>query len=100
MPKFQKSIKLIGYSEREIFDKVRVGLEALLNDKMFANSSFGKNEKDHSFSMGSKLFSAELKCLPQEIKIDIDLSFLASPFRGQIEEKIGKWVNRYFSQNP
>ena len=94
MPSYSRKVDLPGRSAQEIYDKVAGDIDRFLGKgslpvQVDIERDAGKKEVRAKSSM----FSATLVCRDGVIQLDAQLSLLATPFKGKLDEGITKWIS-------
>jgi hypothetical protein len=100
MPKYTKSFSLPGVKPETVFDKIVGDSERW---KTSIESMLGKVEIQSDpalkqISLKSKFVNAVFVCLPEEVRVDADLSLMAMPFKGKVDEGIDRWIKKTFPE--
>jgi hypothetical protein len=97
MPSYSKTVEIPGKSAQELYDVVSRDI-----DRFMAKASLpGKvdiTRKPESKQVAVKhsMLSATLFCEDGKLRLDAQLSLLATPFRSKIDDGIAWWVGKAF----
>jgi hypothetical protein len=96
MAKYSRKVDLSGRSAQEIYDKVSSEIERFLEKTPVGKSEVTRDPVAKTIKAKSSMFSAVLTCTEGGVDLAVDLSFLATPFRGKLDEGIDKWLAKHF----
>lgn len=98
MPGYSRKIPIPGKSADEIYQKISVGVDWVMEND---SGKFGKFEIERdpagkAVSLKSSLVTAKLNCQDGVIVLDAKLSMIAFAFRSKIDEGIDRWLKKTF----
>jgi hypothetical protein len=97
MPSYSRTVNIPGKSSQEIYDVVSGDidrfLEKAIGSKYQVSRDPGTKKVDVKTSLG---VSATLTCAEGSIAFNAQLSLLASPFKGKLDEGITRWLSKKF----
>jgi hypothetical protein len=96
MASYSRKVDLPGKTAQEIYDKVAAEIERFLSKTPVGKSEVDRDPVSKTIKAKSSMFQATLSCKEGEIALDVSLSFLATPFRGKLDEGIDKWLAKHF----
>ncbi len=96
MAGYTKKIPLPGKTAEVIYAAVSKDIERFLDKTPVGKFEVSRNESQKEVKFTSSMASGSLAAKENEIQIDISLSFLASPFKGKLDEGIQKWLAKTF----
>lgn len=97
MPSFKKSVPIPGKSSQELYDIVDSSIDRFLSKTGMGGYELTRDPDAKKLFAKAKLFSATLVCTDGNLSLDVSLSLLAAPFKGQLDSAIEKWVSKNFS---
>lgn len=100
MPSHERMIQLPGLSDVEIYGVVEKTIDSFLKRANLGNYDLQKNAEKKEFRIESKMVKGTLRCSASELCLDLNLSFLALPFKGALDEGIDRWVAKNFPNRP
>ncbi len=95
MANFSKTVSLPGKSADAIYSVISTEIDKFLGKTPIGNYELNRDDAKKSLAFKSSMASGTITAAEGEVKIDIALSFLATPFKGKIDEGIQKWLARY-----
>ena len=96
MPSYSKKVDVPGKSSNEIYEKVAKEIERLLAGLPLGKLEIQKDPALKQVRLKASMVNATLVCEDGKIKLDGQLSLMASPFRSKIDDVIDKWVAKTF----
>jgi hypothetical protein len=98
MPSFKKKIHIPGKTAFDLYQKADISLSHFLEkyDGKIGKIECVKQEEQMTLILNSKFFKAFLKCEDAAFDLRCELSLMALPFRGKIEEGIDHWIKKHF----
>ncbi len=96
MAKFSRKVEIEGWKKQDLFEKVAGGINRFAEKSNIGNATITKDQKDHTVTLKSSMADAELKCLDGCIELSVNLSFLATPFKGKLNSAIDQWLSKTF----
>jgi hypothetical protein len=97
MPSYSRKVDLPGRSAQELYDKVASDIERFLGKGSLPVSvDIERDAAKKEVRAKSSMFSATLACSDGQMKVDVQLSLLATPFRSKLDEGITKWLSKTF----
>jgi hypothetical protein len=98
VPSYHREVKLPGKSSQELYDKVASDIDRFLQKASIGKFDVERDPSKKEVRVKSSMFSATLVCSDGTLKLDCQLSLLATPFRSKIDEGIDKWIAKAFNQ--
>lgn len=96
MPSYSRTVQVPGKKSDELYEKVSEGIDQFLAKISVGEFDIARDPVKRQLSLKSKMFSAVLFCEDGLLRLDGQMSFLAVPFRGKIDEGIDRWISRTF----
>ncbi|MCC7441028.1 MAG: polyhydroxyalkanoic acid system family protein [Bdellovibrionales bacterium] len=96
MPSYKKDVKIPGKSADEIYEKIQGGIERFLSKTPIGKFDLSKDAKNRAVEVKSAMFNGTLSAREGVMVVEAQLSFLAAPFKGKLDEGIEKWVSKTF----
>ena len=96
MASFSKKFQIPGKSADTIYTAVSNNIEHFLSKTPLGSVDVSRDEAKKEVSFKSGMASGTLSAQEGTLGVDISLSFLASAFKGKIEEGITRWLNKTF----
>jgi hypothetical protein len=96
MPKYSRNVSIPGKSAQEIYDRVAADIEGFLSKTPIGKHEIERDSTGRKVRFKSAMASATLTCTEGQVQLDADLSLLAAPFKGKLDEGINKWISRAF----
>lgn len=96
MASFNKKFQIPGKSAEVIFAAVSTSIEHFLSKTPLGQVDVTRDEAAKKVSFKSGMASGTLSATDGNLGVDISLSFLASAFKGKIDEGVTKWLNKTF----
>lgn len=96
MASFSKSFPIPGKQADAIYTSVSSDIDRFLSKSPIGNYEVKRDDSSKSVSFKSSMASGTLAAKDGELKVDISLSFLATPFKAKIEEGVTKWLAKAF----
>jgi hypothetical protein len=96
MASFSKKFPIPGKSADVIYTSISNGIDHFLGKTPLGEVEVERDEAAKQVSFKSSMASGSLKALDNQVQVDISLSFLASAFKGKIDEGVTKWISKTF----
>ena len=96
MANFTKKFQIPGKSADVIYTAVSNNIEHFLSKTPLGAVDVSRNETTKEVSFKSGMASGTLTATEGSLGVDISLSFLASAFKGKIEEGVTRWLSKTF----
>lgn len=96
MASFSKKFPIPGKSSSDIYTAVSNGIDHFLSKTPLTGVEINRNQETKNVSFKSGMASGTLQAHENALQVDVSLSFLASAFKGKIEEGVTKWLNKTF----
>jgi hypothetical protein len=96
MANFTKKFPVPGKTAEVIYSTVSNGLEHFLSKTPLGAVDIDRDEAAKKVSFKSSMASGSLTASDGSLQVDISLSFLASAFKGKIDEGVSKWISKTF----
>ena len=97
MPSYKKEVKLPGKSSQELYEVVSTSIDKFLEKASIGKFDIQRNPSNKTVEIKSSMFSGTLSCTEGCLKLDANLSLMATPFKSKIDEGIDKWISKVFS---
>jgi hypothetical protein len=97
MPSYTRTISVQGRSAQELYDKISTGIDTFLSRTSIGKYELNKDPTRKEVQFKSSMASATLECRDGAIQLQAQLSLLAAPFRGKLDEGIDRWIAKTFS---
>lgn len=98
MGKYTREVLLSGRSPDELYDFVSKEIENFLKKLSLNDYKIDYNPSDKTIFFKAKMVSATLFCEPEKLRLDGELSVLATPFRSKIDQAIDRWLEKSFGK--
>ena len=96
MANYSKKIPIPGKDSKVIYQTISDNIDHFLSKTPLGNYKLDRDEKTKKISFESSMASGSLNVQDGEVTVDISLSFLATPFKGKLDEGIQKWIAKTF----
>lgn len=96
MANFTKKFPIPGQSADVIYSTVSSGIEHFLSKTPLGTVDITRDEAGKKVSFKASMASGSLTAADGSVQVDISLSFLASAFKGKIDEGVSKWIEKAF----
>jgi hypothetical protein len=96
MPSYSRSISVQGRSAQELYDKISSSIETFLGKTSIGKYELHRDPDKKTVDFKSSMASASLECRDGTIQLQAQLSLLAAPFRGKLDEGIDRWIAKTF----
>ena len=96
MASFSKKFQIPGKSADVIYKAVSDNIEHFLSKTPLGSVDIDRNESSKEVSFKSGMASGTLSASEGSLAVEISLSFLASAFKGKIDEGITRWLSKTF----
>ena len=96
MPSYKKEVKVPGKSSQELFDAVSATVDKFLEKASVGKFDINRDAAKKTIDIKSSMFSGQLSCMDGCLKLDANLSLMATPFKSKIDEGIDKWISKVF----
>ena len=97
MASFKKSFPVPGKTQDQIYTAIASGIDHFLSKTPLTNVEINRDENSKEVSFKSSMASGTLSVQNEQVSVEVSLSFLASAFKGKIDEGITKWIQKTFS---
>jgi hypothetical protein len=97
MPSYSRKVTIPGRSSQELFDKVSSDIDRFMGKAIGSRFDVVRDPVAKSVHVKTSMgVSATLTCTDGSIEVSAQLSFLAAPFKGKIDEGITRWLAKTF----
>ena len=97
MPSYSRSVDVPGKTAQELYDKISADIDKFVAKAGMGKFDIAREATSKKVTVKSSLgVTASLVCEESRIRVDAQLSLLASPFKGKIDEGINWWLNKTF----
>ncbi|MEN9723784.1 MAG: hypothetical protein RJB38_1770 [Pseudomonadota bacterium] len=97
MPAYSKTVKIPGQSAQSLYERVSTDIDQLVERwGMTHRMDLIRDPSGRQVTLKSAMVTATLRCSEECLVLDAQLSLLAAPFRGKIDEQIDRWVKKNF----
>jgi hypothetical protein len=96
MAAYSRSIQVPGKSAQELYDKVSSDIDRFIDKVPIGKFEIKRNPAAKEVSIQSSMVNATLSCSDGLMNLKAQLSLMASPFRGKLDEAIDKWLAKTF----
>lgn len=97
MPSHNKKFDIPGKDSTAIYEAICKNVDAFLAKASLGEYTLTKDDSKKSLSFKASMASGTLTAIDNAMKVDLQLSFLAVPFKSKIDEGIQKWLGKAFS---
>jgi hypothetical protein len=97
MPSYAKKVPVPGKTSQELYDRVSTDIDHFLGKIGVGKVEVERDPGKKQVTIKSSMVTATLTCLDGLIDVDGKLSMFAAPFKGKIDEGIGKWIAKTFN---
>jgi len=95
MPSYQKKVNAPGQNADSLFNKCEEHIRSFLDKSPIGDYELTSDSSRRELKAEAKLFSAHLVCEDESLTLNVKLSLLAAPFKGQLDGAIDRWVQKY-----
>jgi len=96
MPSYSRKIDLPGKSAQELYDRVSQDIDHFMSKASIGKIEVYRNPGTKEVNVKASMVSATLVCRDGAMDLNAQLSLLAAPFRGKLDEAIDKWLAKTF----
>ena len=96
MPSYMREVKIPGKNADELFQLAKQGLDHMLSRATIGNFDVKHDVNLKEIRVKGSMLSATLSCSDEKMKIEAQLSLLATPFKAKIDEGITRWLAKTF----
>lgn len=96
MASFNKTFPIPGKAADAIYTAISNDLEKFLAKTPLGNADIKRDEAAKKVSFKASMASGSLTAKENGLEVEISLSFLATPFKGKIEEGVNHWLKKTF----
>ena len=97
MPSYSRRVMIPGKTSEQLYKTVSETIEPFLNKAQLGKCEIDRDPEDKILQIKHKLFSAKLSCDDAQMELDVQLSFLAAPFKSKLDESITHWLAKTFN---
>jgi hypothetical protein len=97
MASFSKKFEIPGKTSEVIYGAVSTDIDRFLSKTPLGTVDVTREDAQKKVSFKSSMASGSLQAKDGELAVEVSLSFLASAFKGKIEEGITRWLNKTFN---
>jgi hypothetical protein len=97
MPKFSRQVDIPGKTSGEIYQVVAQGVVQFLEKAAIGKFEIERDESKKEVRIKSQMFNGSIVCSESRIEMQGQLSLLAAPFKGKLDEGITKWLSKNFN---
>ena len=98
MASFNKTFAVPGQAADKIYSVLSTDIEKFLSKTPLTNVEIHRDEGAKKVSFKSSMASGTITAKDNSVSVDISLSFLASAFKGKIDEGVTKWLTKTFGK--
>ena len=98
MASFKKNFPIPGHAAEKIYSVIAKDIDKFLAKTPLTNVHVDRDEKAKKVSFKSSMASGSITAQENAVSVDISLSFLASAFKGKIDEGVTKWLTKTFGK--
>lgn len=99
MASFSKTFPVPGKMADAIYTSVTQDIDRFLTKSPIGSYELKKDDASKKVEFKSSMASGTLAAKDGQLQVDISLSFLATPFKGKIEEGVTKWLAKAFANS-
>ncbi|MFZ9594775.1 MAG: hypothetical protein ACO3A2_01720 [Bdellovibrionia bacterium] len=99
MPKFLRQVEIPGKSSSEIYQVVAQGVGHFLEKAALGKFEIERDEQKKEVRIKSAMFNGSIVCSDARIEMQGQLSLLAAPFKGKLDEGITQWLSKNFKSS-
>lgn len=96
MANYSRTVNLPGKTADAIYEVISTQIDKFLGKTPIGNYELNRDDAKKSLSFKSSMASGTLSASEGKVQLDVSLSFLATPFKGKIDEGIDKWIAKNF----
>lgn len=97
MASFSKTFPVPGKMSDAIYSSVSKDIDRFLSKSPVGSYEVKRDDAAKQVSFKSSMASGTLAAKDNELKVEISLSLLATPFKSKIEEGVTKWLAKAFA---
>jgi predicted class III extradiol MEMO1 family dioxygenase len=97
MASFSKKFSIPGKDSDAIYQAVSSDIERFLSKTPLGTVEVSREAGSKKVTFKSSMASGTLTASEGALSVDVSLSFLASAFKGKIEEGVTRWLNKTFN---
>lgn len=99
MASYSKNFPVPGKKADSIYASISGDIDRFLTKSSIGNFEIDRDESAKKVTFKSSMASGTLCAKDEQLQVDISLSFLATPFKGKIEEGVNKWLSKTFANS-
>ena len=96
MASFSKKFTIPGKSSDVIYQAISTDIDRFLSKTPLGTVEVSREDSCKKVTFKSSMASGTLTASEGELSVEVSLSFLASAFKGKIEEGVTRWLNKTF----
>ena len=96
MPSYQRQVEIPGRTAQELYDRASQDIEKFLSKVSIGTFDVERDPSRKEVHIRGSIFSATLVCQESRMELRAQLSLLAMPFRGQLDDGINRWLSKTF----
>ena len=97
MPKYSRQVRIPGKTAEELYQQISQDIDHFLSKTPIGKYQLERRPEVKEVEFKSSMASAILICGEEELRLNVNLSLLATPFRSKLDEGIDKWLARKFN---
>jgi hypothetical protein len=98
MASFNKTFPVPGQAADKIYKVLATDIDKFIAKTPLTNVEIQRNEATKQVSFKSSMASGTITAKEGSVSVDISLSFIASAFKGKIDEGVTKWLSKTFGK--
>ncbi len=99
MPSMNKKISVPGKTADELYQTIEKQIDRFLEKTPIGKYELERDAAKKELRVKSSMVKATLSFREAEMQFNAELSFMAAPFKGKLEEGIDRWVSKAFSSS-
>ena len=96
MPSYSRKVSIPGKTSQELYDTVSEDIDRFINKAAIGKFEISRVPAQKKLIIKGSMFSATLVCEESQMELNGQLSLLAAPFRGKLDESITRWLSKKF----
>ena len=97
MPSMSKKIPVAGKTAQELYQTIDQQIDRFLEKTPIGKYELERDSGKKELRVKSSMVKATLSFRDGEMTFNAELSFMAAPFKGKLEEGLDRWVAKAFS---
>ena len=99
MPNYTRKVDVPGKSAQELYDRVSQDIDRFIEKISIGKYDLYRDPQQKKVTLKASMVTAVLTCTDGVLQLDAQLSLLAAPFRGKLDDAINRWLGKTFNLN-